>query len=77
MTDYVLSEFEKDLSEAAPSAYLVFTQYFPDNSLAKLNSGKKNRASHFLNIGFDSIIFITMILCFFALSANMSANLMN
>ena len=39
------------------------------------NDKQKTSSENLLNAMFDVVIFITMFLCFFALSTNMSANL--
>lgn len=76
ITQELLTQFKIDCADATPAPlYYV-------NSLTFESSGSDNqdipiteKITKIMNKGFDSIIVMTMFLCFFALSANMSSNL--
>lgn len=70
----MLSQFKIDMSHANPGITLGFNNYGAA-STAKSRETTQDKIIHIMNKGYDTIIALTMFLCYFALSANISGNL--
>ena len=69
----MINSLKQSLAEALPGQKISITDHTPASSTGSNLSIDK--ITSIMNKVFNSIIIITMLLCFFALSANMSANL--
>ena len=76
ITPQILTQFELDFKKAT-KARLSYSTALATSGTAKGASGPttQDKIANIMNKGFNTIIALTMFLCFFALSANMSANL--
>ena len=68
----MINSLKQSLAEALPGQKISITDHTPASTGSNLSIDK---ITSIMNKVFNSIIIITMLLCFFALSANMSANL--
>ena len=76
ITPQILTQFELEFKKST-KARISFSTALATSSSAKGASGPttQDKIASIMNKGFNTIIALTMFLCFFALSANMSANL--
>lgn len=76
ITPQILTQFELEFKKST-KARISFSTALATGSSAKGASGPttQDKIASIMNKGFNTIIALTMFLCFFALSANMSANL--
>ena len=76
ITPQILTQFELEFKKST-KARISFSTALATSSSAKGASGPttQDKIASIMNKGFNTIIALTMFLCFFALSANISANL--
>ncbi len=71
VTDAMITSFKLDVQAATDAT----VNFYNKGASYSANSVTQNKIENLMNKGFNAIIVMTMFLCFFALSANMSANL--
>ena len=71
MTPEVMNQFKSDFQKVNGDNIVEFRIF----DTRFVGGGNQDMIAHLLNLTFNTIIIMTMLLCFFALSANMSANL--
>ena len=82
MTSFKLNEFKRDMNRATDNnvKFKEWTSIASSDKATRSNDDEDittiDKITKIMNLSFNSIIVMTMCLCFFALSSNMSANLL-